>query len=132
MPTRVPVSGTIPAVKLRILQRSAEQGVDLHGGEEHVGRAQGKHAERTRQATLLLVFPVAPQGPAAQPQAREEPVLHFQARAVVVVEAVLTEPALARGGQQAHFGITAEEPTRPHIDSRRTFGQNSSLYIPGG
>ena len=93
-----PVPGTAPGGRDNgLLLLIAHQQVDLHGREEHVGGAQGKHHERPFQELLLLVFPVAAQGPAAQPQAREDPVLHFQARAVIIVEAGAAPPALARG-----------------------------------
>ena len=94
----------------------AHQQVDLHDREGHVGGAQGEHHQRPFQELLLLVFAVAPQGPAAQPQTREDPVLHFQARTIIIVEAGAAEPALACGGQQANFGIPVDQPARPHVD----------------
>ena len=111
-----PVPGIGPGVHLGLLLLIAHQQVDLHDREGHVGGAQGEHHERPFQKLLLLVFAVAPQGPPAQPQTREDPVLHFQAHAVIVVEAVLTEPALAHGCQQAHLRIPVDQPARPHED----------------
>ena len=71
--------------------------------------------------------------PAAQPQAREDPVLDFQTRAVIIVEAVLTEPqALAHGGQQAHLGIAVDEPARPHVAAHKRLVELISPCTPGG
>ena len=125
-----PVPGAVPAAPLRILLHIADQAGDLHGREEHVGRAQGKHHDRSREALVLLIFPIHPSRPAARPQAREDHVLHFQACAEIIVEGGAAEPALAHGGQQAHFGSPAEQPARPHVAGHERLVEQAPLILP--
>ena len=129
-PQPSPVPLAVPAARLGILLLKTQHTVHLHGREKDVGRAQGEHHERPFHELLLLVFPVLPGRPAAQPQAREEPVLHFQTGAEIVVEGGAAPPALTRRGQQAQFGIPAEQPARPHVPAQKRLVELAPLILP--
>ena len=76
------------------------------------------------------MFPVLPRRPSARPQARKELVLNFHASADVIIEAVSAEPALTRGGQQAHFGTPAHQPARPHVAPHERLVELCALVFP--
>ena len=56
--------------------------------------------------------------------------LHFEARAEIIVEGGAAEPALAGGGQQAHFGIPAHEKARPHVAGHERLVEQAPLILP--
>ena len=129
-PQPSPVSLAVPAVPPGILLQKPDQAGELHGGKEHVGRAQGEHHEGPLEALVLLVFPVLPGGPAAQPEAPGEQVLHFEARPEIIVEGGAAPPALARGRQQAQFGRSAQQPARPDVALHERLVKLAALVFP--